>query len=57
LPEFFRPEAYRPMVEALCEGRSCPGISRLELYQRAIMFLAVQLALCDGSSRVPAQCG
>ena len=57
LPEFFRPEAYQPMVEALCEGRSCPGISRLELYQRAIMFLAVQLALCDGSSRVPAQCG
>jgi len=48
LPEFFRPEVYRPMVEALCEGRSCPGISREGLYQRAIMLLSVHLALCDG---------
>lgn len=45
LPEFFRPEAYRPMVEAFCEGRPCPQISRQGLYQRAIMLLAVHLAL------------
>jgi len=48
LPEFFRLEVYRPMVEALCEGRSYPGISREGLYQRAIMLLSVHLALCDG---------
>jgi len=44
LPEFFRPEVYRPMVEAFCGNRSCPGISRQGLYQRAIMLLSVQLA-------------
>jgi asparagine synthase (glutamine-hydrolysing) len=47
LPEFFRPEVYRPLVEAFCEGRPCPGISRQGLYQRAIMLLSVHLALCD----------
>jgi len=57
LPEFFRPEAYRPMVEALCEGRPCPGISRQGLYLRAIMLLSVHLALCAGSGRVPVACG
>jgi len=46
LPEFFRPEVFRPMVEAFCEGRSHYGISRQGLYQRAIMLLSVQLALC-----------
>jgi asparagine synthase (glutamine-hydrolysing) len=49
LPEFFRPEAYRPMIEAFCEGCSYPGISRQGLYQRAIMLLSVHLVLCDGS--------
>jgi asparagine synthase (glutamine-hydrolysing) len=45
LAEFFRPEAYRPIVEAFCNGRSYPGISRGGLYQRAIMLLSLQLAL------------
>ena len=45
LPEYFTPEVYRPMVEAFCTGQSCPGISREGLYQRAIMLLALQLAL------------
>jgi len=45
LPEFFRPEAYRPMIEAFCEGATCPGIPREGLYQRAIMLLSVHLAL------------
>jgi asparagine synthase (glutamine-hydrolysing) len=49
LPEFFRPEAYRPMVQAFCEGRSCPGISRQGLYRRVIMLLSVHLVLNDGS--------
>jgi asparagine synthase (glutamine-hydrolysing) len=47
LPEFFRPEAYQSMLEAFCEGRPYPGISRQGLYQRAIMLLAVHLVLCN----------
>jgi asparagine synthase (glutamine-hydrolysing) len=46
LSEFFQPKVYRPMVEAFCDGCPCPGISRQGLYQRAIMLLSVQLALC-----------
>ena len=49
LPEFFRPEVYRPMIEAFCEGRPYPGISRPGLYQRAIMLLSVHVVLCGGS--------
>ena len=45
ISEFFRPEAYRPIIEAFCEGRPCENISRQGLYQRAIMLLSVQLAL------------
>jgi asparagine synthase (glutamine-hydrolysing) len=48
LPEFFRPEAYRPIVEAFCDERPCPNISRQGLYQRAIMLLSLQLVLCNG---------
>ena len=46
LPEFFRPEAYRPVVEAFCKGRPHHSISRAGLYQRALMLLSVQVALC-----------
>jgi asparagine synthase (glutamine-hydrolysing) len=45
LPEFFRPRAYRPIIEAFCEGKAYPGISRQGLYQRIIMLLAVHLAV------------
>jgi asparagine synthase (glutamine-hydrolysing) len=45
LPEFFRSEAYRPVVEAFCDDHPSPGMSREGLYQRAIMFLSVQLAM------------
>lgn len=45
LPEFFRPEAYRPILKAFCEGHSYPGISREGLYHRAIMLLSVHLAI------------
>lgn len=44
LPEFFRPEAYRPIVEAFCKGHRGTAISRQELYQRAIMLLSVHLS-------------
>jgi asparagine synthase (glutamine-hydrolysing) len=45
LPDFFRPTAYRPVVEAFCERRPCSGVSREGLYQRVIMFLSIQTAL------------
>ena len=45
LPEFFNPEVYRPMVEAFCQGRPYPGVSRNGLYRRAFMLLSVHLAL------------
>jgi asparagine synthase (glutamine-hydrolysing) len=45
LSEFFNPEAYRPIVEAFCQGNLYPRMSRQGLYQRAIMLLAVSLAL------------
>jgi asparagine synthase (glutamine-hydrolysing) len=41
----FRPEAYRPIIEAFCDGRPYQGISRVGLYQRAIMLLSVELTL------------
>ena len=43
--EFFRPQVYRPIIEAFYNGVPAAGVSRQGLYQRAIMFLAVQLAL------------
>jgi len=46
LPEFFKPEVYQPLIQAFCEGRPYPGISRSGLYGRAIMLLSVHLALC-----------
>jgi asparagine synthase (glutamine-hydrolysing) len=51
LPEFFRPETYKPIVEAFCEGRQYPGISREGLYERAIMLLSVQLMFCGSWQR------
>jgi asparagine synthase (glutamine-hydrolysing) len=47
LPEFFHPELYRPVIEAFCDGRMYPSISRMGLYQRAIMFLSLQLVLTN----------
>lgn len=41
LPEFFRPECYKPIIEAFCEDRPFPNISRQGLYQRAIMLLSL----------------
>jgi len=45
LSEYFRPEVYRPMVEAFCDGRGWPGVSRAGLYHRVIVLLATQIAL------------
>ncbi len=46
LSEFFRPEAYRPVIEAFCNGSPHHFITRQGLYQRTIMLLSVQLSLC-----------
>jgi asparagine synthase (glutamine-hydrolysing) len=43
LPEFFNPQIYKPIVEAFCEDRLIPGISKEGLYSRVIMFLSIQL--------------
>jgi asparagine synthase (glutamine-hydrolysing) len=43
LPEFFNPAAYKPIVEAFCEGRPLSGISKDGLYSRVIMFLSIHL--------------
>lgn len=51
LPEFFRPEAYRPIIEAFCAERPFPGMSRQALYQRAIMLLSVHLTLAGNRTR------
>jgi len=45
LPEFFRSETYRPVIEAFCDGYPCRSVSRGGLYQRVIMLLSVHLAL------------
>ena len=48
LPEFFRPDAYRPIIEAFCGAEMHSNLSRAGIYQRAIMLLAVELALSKG---------
>jgi hypothetical protein len=47
LHEVFNPKAYLPMIDAFCSGRQLAGVSRQGLYQRAIMLLAVHLALSE----------
>lgn len=49
LPDVFRPEAYRPIIEAFCGGLLHPDISRQGLYQRVVMLLSVHLALSSKS--------
>ena len=49
LPDVFRPEAYRPIIEAFCSGQLHPDISRQGLYQRVVMLLSVHLALSSKS--------
>ena len=53
LPEFFRPEVYRPMIDAFCHGTLYPGISRQGLYHRAIMLLSVELFASQSRMMTP----
>jgi asparagine synthase (glutamine-hydrolysing) len=49
LSEFFRPDAYRSILEQVCSTAVHPIILRQQVYPRAMMLLAVQLALCSRS--------
>jgi len=50
LDEYFRPEAYRPIIQAFCDDQPLPGTSRQGLYQRAIMLLSLHLHLTRATS-------
>ncbi len=54
LSDVFRPEAYHPIVEAFCDGRLDPNVSRQGLYQRVIMLLSLQLVLSGETVRARA---
>jgi asparagine synthase (glutamine-hydrolysing) len=45
--DYFVRRVYAPWVEAFCQGRTLPGLSREGLYQRVMMLLALDLALKD----------
>jgi len=45
LQELFPASIYQPIIEAFCEGRALHGIPRQNLYQRAMMFLAMHTTL------------
>jgi asparagine synthase (glutamine-hydrolysing) len=45
--DYFVRRVYTPWVEAFCQGRTLPGLSREGLYQRVMMLLALDLALRD----------
>jgi asparagine synthetase B (glutamine-hydrolysing) len=45
--EYFVKRVYAPWVEAFCQGRTVPGLSREGLYQRVMMLLALDLGLRD----------
>jgi hypothetical protein len=45
LSHIFRGLTYRPWVEAFCDNRPCPGVSRDGLSRKIIMLLALDLAL------------
>lgn len=47
LPEFFRPERYKPIVEAFCSDRSDGRFSRSAIFRRTIFLLSVHLHLAD----------
>jgi asparagine synthase (glutamine-hydrolysing) len=47
LSEYFRPEAYKPIVEAFCNNESIPEISRAGLFGRVTMLLSVELSLAS----------
>jgi asparagine synthase (glutamine-hydrolysing) len=49
LPEFFRPDAYVPLIEAFCDNRVLPEISKQGLSERVVMLLSLELCLTPTS--------
>jgi len=47
LPEFFNPDVYSPIIDAFSLEERHPLISRAGLYQRAIMFMSLQVHFGD----------
>ncbi len=45
LPEYFDPAVYAPWVRSFVEQKPDPALSRMDVYQRVIMLLALQLFL------------
>jgi asparagine synthase (glutamine-hydrolysing) len=45
--DYFVPRVYTPWVEAFCQGRTVPGLSREGLYQRVMMLVALDVGLRD----------
>jgi asparagine synthase (glutamine-hydrolysing) len=50
LAEYLHPEAYTPIIEAFASGTTLPGVSRIGLYQRAIMLLSLHLSLSENAA-------
>lgn len=49
LPEFFRKEVYKPLVESFCNRKRHQYLSRRQTYGRVIMLLSAHLALANPS--------
>ena len=43
--EYYRPEIYRPIVEAFCDGKAYQGMGQNDLHRWIILLLSVQLNL------------
>jgi asparagine synthase (glutamine-hydrolysing) len=45
LPEFFKPEGYRYLVEAFCDGRLDRALPREALFRRVVMLLSIDTTM------------
>ncbi len=45
LEQFYKPEAYKPMIEAFCDGRPYPGMVGNNLGRHVTLFMSTYLAL------------
>jgi asparagine synthase (glutamine-hydrolysing) len=53
LPEYYVPGVYRPLVDAFCDLRAVPSVSRVAMAQRVIALWAVDLNLTEVRSAKP----
>jgi asparagine synthase (glutamine-hydrolysing) len=52
LPEFFKPESYRPLVEAFSNGRPYQALPREALFRRVVMLLSLNLTLASPAETI-----